>query len=196
MSNPHKDIDEQSGIETTGHVWDGIRELNNPLPRWWLIVFFATIVWAIGYVVMMPAFPSLPGTGGRHTPGLQGDSARANVATEVAELQKARQANAVLLTKASLQEIETNLGLQQFAMAMGEGAFGDNCATCHGAGGRGAKGYPMLADDVWLWDGRWTELSTRSGMASATRETKRRAIRRCRPLGAMVFSHRRRLMIL
>lgn len=153
MTDQKRDIDEVSGVETTGHTWDGIKELNNPLPRWWLYVFYASIVWAIGYMIFMPAIPALPGTGMTNTPGLRGHSDRAIVAEQVQALNTERAAAASRLVTASLSEIETDMSLQQFALAMGESAFGDNCATCHGAGGRGAKGYPMLADDIWLWDG-------------------------------------------
>lgn len=153
MTDHKRDIDDVSGVETTGHSWDGIKELNNPLPRWWLYVFYASIVWAIGYMIFMPAIPALPGTGMTNTPGLRGHSDRAQVAEQVQELHTERSAAASRLVTASLSEIETDMSLQQFALAMGESAFGDNCATCHGAGGRGAKGYPMLADDIWLWDG-------------------------------------------
>ncbi|MFN7056690.1 cytochrome-c oxidase, cbb3-type subunit III [Hyphomonas sp.] len=153
MTDHEKEIDEVSGVETTGHVWDGIRELNNPLPRWWLYIFYATVVWGVIYMIFMPAIPALPGMGMNNTPGLRGHSDRALVAEEVSRLQAARAEAGAQLVTASLEEIETNLTLQQFAMAMGESAFGDNCATCHGAGGRGARGYPMLADDIWLWDG-------------------------------------------
>lgn len=153
MSDIHKEIDEASGVETTGHTWDGIKELNNPLPRWWLFVFYGTIVWAVIYMIFMPAIPALPGTGMTNTLGLRGHSDRALVAEDMAKLRAERSAAASQLATASLDEIENNLSIQQFALAMGESAFGDNCATCHGAGGRGAKGYPMLADDIWLWDG-------------------------------------------
>ena len=127
MSETDKEVDALSGVETTGHSWDGIKELNNPLPRWWLYIWYGTIFWAI----------------------LDRDA----VAESVASLHAERSAASAQLLDASLQDIQNNLDLQQFAMAMGESAFGDNCATCHGSGGRGAKGYPMLADDVWLWDG-------------------------------------------
>jgi cytochrome c oxidase cbb3-type subunit 3 len=153
MSDTHKEIDEASGVETTGHTWDGIKELNNPLPRWWLFVFYGTIIWAVIYMIFMPAIPALPGTGMTNTLGLRGHSDRALVAEDMAKLHAERAAAASQLATASLDEIETNLSIQQFALAMGESAFGDNCATCHGSGGRGAKGYPMLADDIWLWDG-------------------------------------------
>jgi cytochrome c oxidase cbb3-type subunit 3 len=152
MTDNNKDVDAHTGVETTGHSWDGIKELNNPLPRWWLYTWYITIVIALVYMVLMPAIPALPGMG-TNTPGLRGHSDRALVSDAVAELKSAREVQSAVLLDASLEEIETDRGLQQFALAMGESAFGDNCATCHGAGGRGAKGYPMLADDVWLWDG-------------------------------------------
>jgi len=148
----HKDIDTISGTETTGHTWDGIKELNTPLPRWWLITWYITIIWAIIYMIFMPALPALPGMG-TNTPGLRNHSDRDLVAAAVEELRSERAAQSQILLNASLQEIETDRELQQFALAMGESLFGDNCATCHGAGGRGAAGYPSLADDVWLWDG-------------------------------------------
>lgn len=153
MTDHERDIDEVSGVETTGHSWDGIKELNNPLPRWWLYIFYATIIWAIGYMIVMPAIPALPGMGMNNTPGIAGHSDRASVAADLQKLRNERAEGAGRLMNASLEEIESDLSLQQFALAMGESAFGDNCATCHGAGGRGAKGYPMLADDIWLWDG-------------------------------------------
>lgn len=152
MSSDHKDIDQLSGIETTGHEWDGIKELNNPLPRWWLITWYATIIWAVIYMIFMPALPALPGMG-TNTTGLRNHSDRDLVAAAVADLKAARTEQSATLLDASLEEIETDRELQQFALAMGESLFGDNCATCHGAGGRGALGYPILADDIWLWDG-------------------------------------------
>ncbi len=152
MAEDNRDIDDQSGIETTGHSWDGIKELNNPLPRWWLFVWYGTIVWALIYMVFMPAIPALPGLGA-NTPGLRNHSDRDLVAAAVNDLKAARVDQSVSLLEASLEEIETDRELQQFALAMGESLFGDNCATCHGVGGRGAVGYPILADDIWLWDG-------------------------------------------
>ncbi len=153
MTDKHdKEVDIHTGTETTGHEWDGIKELNTPLPRWWLYIWYATIVWAVVYMVLMPAIPGLPGANGA-TAGLRNHSDRDIVAADVASLRDARSAQAATLMAASLQDITTDHELQQFALAMGESAFGDNCATCHGAGGRGALGYPSLADDVWLWGG-------------------------------------------
>ena len=152
MSDHNKDIDQPTGVETTGHEWDGIKELNNPLPRWWLYIWYATIAFSVVYMVIMPAIPALPGLG-TNTRGVGGHSDRMNVAAEIEDLKSERAGAGSMLVNATLEEIETDRTLQQFAMAAGESAFGDNCATCHGAGGRGAKGYPTLADDVWLWSG-------------------------------------------
>ncbi len=153
MTEESKTVDPITGVETTGHSWDGIEELNTPLPRWWLYIFYGTIVWSVGYMIAMPALPALPGFGGGNTPGLRGHSDRVEVARDVGALNEARASSAAQLMSASLPQIETDLALQQFALAMGESAFGDNCATCHGQGGQGAKGYPVLVDDIWLWDG-------------------------------------------
>ncbi len=152
MSESKQDIDAHSGIETTGHEWDGIKELNNPLPRWWLITWYISIAWAIGYMIFMPSIPALPGMG-TNTRGIGEHSDRVNVAQAVEDMRAARAAQGTQLLGASLEEIKTDRDLQQLALAMSESVFGDNCATCHGSGGRGAKGYPILADNIWLWDG-------------------------------------------
>lgn len=145
----HSDIDHVSGTSTTGHAWDGIKELNTPLPRWWVITFYLTIVWAIGYWIVYPAWPLL----WSHTTGIWNYSTRAEVATEVANLEKIRGDKMVALGAAPLEEIEKNPALLALARARGKTVFGDNCAPCHGSGGAGAKGYPNLNDDEWLWGG-------------------------------------------
>jgi cytochrome c oxidase cbb3-type subunit 3 len=145
----HSDIDHVSGRSTTGHEWDGIKELNTPLPRWWVITFYLTIVWAIGYWFVYPAWPLL----WSHTTGIWNYSTRAEVATELANLEKIRGDKMVALGAAPLEEIEKNPALLALARARGKTVFGDNCAPCHGSGGAGAKGYPNLNDDEWLWGG-------------------------------------------
>ena len=154
MSGPHKD--EVTGTDTTGHEWDGIRELDNPLPRWWLWVFYGSIVFAIGYWLVMPAWPGISG----YTQGLLGHSDRAEVTRALADLERQRGEGARVLKNASLQEIESNPELQAYALQVGQSVFGDNCATCHGAGGAGAKGYPNLRDDIWLWGGSLDDIHT------------------------------------
>ena len=148
MAEPN-DIDNVSGTMTTGHEWDGIKELNTPLPRWWVITFYLTIVWAVGYWVVYPAWPMLLS----HTTGLLHYSSRADVAVELANLEKVRGDKMVTLGSVSLADIEKNPALLALARARGKTVFGDNCAPCHGSGGAGAKGYPNLNDDDWLWGG-------------------------------------------
>jgi cytochrome c oxidase cbb3-type subunit 3 len=145
----HSDIDHVSGQSTTGHAWDGIKELNTPLPRWWLITFYATIVWAIGYWIVYPAWPLVQS----HTTGIWNYSTRADVATELANLEKIRGDKMVALGAAPLADIAKDPALLALARARGKTVFGDNCAPCHGTGGAGAKGYPNLNDDEWLWGG-------------------------------------------
>ncbi|MFC7290522.1 cytochrome-c oxidase, cbb3-type subunit III [Hirschia litorea] len=172
-NNKQKDIDAHSGVETTGHEWDGIKELNNPLPRWWLYVWFMTIAFSLVWWVLMPAWPAPPGAQG-NTQGVWKQSDRTQVNEAVNKLKAARVESAQALLTASLQEIENTPELQQFALAMGESAFGDNCATCHGSGGRGAIGYPILADDVWLWGGTLDDIqhTITYGIRSSHDETR------------------------
>ena len=152
MSEKH--VDDISGVSTTGHEWDGIRELNNPLPRWWLWTFYLCIIWAVGYAIAYPAIPLIKGA----TPGLLGYSSRAEV---VAELADAKAAQGALLEKIAVTpvaEIEGDQELLQFAIAGGSSAFKVNCAQCHGSGAAGSVGYPNLNDDDWLWGGTIDEI--------------------------------------
>jgi cytochrome c oxidase cbb3-type subunit III len=145
----HSEIDKHTGTATTGHEWDGIKELNTPLPRWWIITFYACIVWAVGYWIVYPAWPLVSG----YTTGVLHYSSRADVAVELANLEKIRGDKMVTLGAASLADIEKDPGLLTLARARGKAVFGDNCAPCHGSGAAGAKGYPNLNDDDWLWGG-------------------------------------------
>jgi len=143
------DIDHVSGKTTTGHEWDGIKELNTPLPRWWVLTFYACIVWAVGYWIVYPAWPLLSS----YSTGVLHYSSRADVAVELAGLEKIRGEKMVALGAASLADIEKDPALLALARARGKTVFGDNCAPCHGSGAAGAKGYPNLNDDDWLWGG-------------------------------------------
>ncbi|WFU14820.1 cytochrome-c oxidase, cbb3-type subunit III [Bradyrhizobium sp. CB3481] len=145
----HIKIDSVSGTATTGHQWDGIKELNTPLPRWWVVTFYLTIIWAIGYWIVYPAWPLLTG----NTTGILHYSSRADVAVELAKLKKMRGEKMAAMAAASLSDIEKDRALLALARARGKTAFGDNCAPCHGTGATGSKGYPNLNDDDWLWGG-------------------------------------------
>jgi cytochrome c oxidase cbb3-type subunit III len=152
-----KHVDEISGTTTTGHEWDGIRELETPMPRWWLWTLYLCIAWAVGYWVLYPAWPLLSD----NTRGVLGYSSRADVVVELEALNKQRSQSAAGLTNASLAEIRANPDLFRIAMARGKAAFGDNCAGCHGLGGGGAKGgYPNLNDDDWIWGGSLDQIHT------------------------------------
>ncbi len=144
-----KHIDEISGVETTGHEWDGIRELNNPMPRWWVWTFYATIVWALGYTILYPAWPLVNDA----TRGLLGYSSRGDLSTELERAKIAQGDVLEKISKVSLEEILADPQLTQFATAGGASAFRVNCVQCHGTGAAGGQGYPNLNDDEWLWGG-------------------------------------------
>ena len=144
-----KKYDEVTGTETTGHEWDGIEELNKPLPKWWLWTFYATIIWAIGYWLLMPAWPLVAS----YTKGWLGYSQRERVTGQVDQAKMAQAVFRERIATSELETISTDPELLRFALAGGEAAFGDNCAPCHGRGAQGFPGYPNLRDDSWLWGG-------------------------------------------
>jgi len=146
----HKEIDEVSGVETTGHSWDGIKELNNPLPRWWLWTFYATIVWTIGYIIVYPAIPLVSSA----TAGMFGWSSRGDLAAEMAAVSAARAEKVAALASSSMDEIVASEELRRLAEAGGQSAFKVYCSQCHGSGAQGAAGYPNLNDDDWIWGGK------------------------------------------
>ncbi len=141
--------DVEPGMPTTGHEWDGIGEYNTPLPRWWVWLFVATIVWSFGYWVVYPTFPLFTS----YTAGVFGFSSRGQVAADVGALQQLRAEKAGALQNVALADIEKDPALLAVARAQGKAAFGNNCAPCHGLGATGAKGYPNLNDDDWIWGG-------------------------------------------
>lgn len=146
-----RDIDQVTGAETTGHVWDDdIKELNKPLPRWWLLTFYVCILWAIGYWIAYPAWPTLAG----YTKGVLGYSQRDVVAREVAAANQAQGSLREQIAALPLTDILKSPDLARFADAAGRAAFAENCAPCHGRGAQGAPGYPNLRDDDWLWGGK------------------------------------------
>ncbi len=144
-----KEIDEFSGTETTGHEWDGIKELNTPMPRWWINTFYITVIWAIGYMILYPAWPLISD----YTHGYLGYSSRAELSAEMVVARSEQQVFLDQINAASLEEITASPELQQFATAGGRSAFLVNCTPCHGLGAQGAPGYPNLNDDDWIWGG-------------------------------------------
>jgi len=154
VAEEHKEIDRLTGTATTGHEWDGIQELNTPLPRWWLWTFYACIAWAVAYWVVYPAWPLLTSA----TQGTFGWHARSAVVADLDELKALRGPMMDKLANTPVAQIVNDPQLVEFGRAQGRVAFADNCAPCHGAGGGGAKGYPNLNDDDWLWGGKIAEI--------------------------------------
>lgn len=141
--------DEATGRETTGHEWDGIKELDTPLPKWWLYTFYSTIAFALVYVVLYPAWPWLSG----HSTGLLGYSRRAELAAELAAEKARRAPMEARIAAADIDKIRHDPELMAYVTAAGRVEFEESCSPCHGAGGAGRKGYPSLVDDDWLWGG-------------------------------------------
>ncbi|MEO0329647.1 MAG: cytochrome-c oxidase, cbb3-type subunit III [Pseudomonadota bacterium] len=144
-----REIDEASGVETTGHEWDGIRELDNPMPRWWLWTFYATIVFALGYVIYYPAIPLWE----QSTMGISGQTNRLQLKNELATAAEARRDQVTQLREKSLEDIQSDTNLNRFAVAGGASYYKVYCSQCHGSGAQGGPGYPNLNDDDWLWGG-------------------------------------------
>ncbi|KIC23399.1 MULTISPECIES: cytochrome-c oxidase, cbb3-type subunit III [unclassified Leisingera] len=134
---------------TTGHEWDGIEEFDNPMPRWWLWTFYATIIWGVLYTVAYPAWPLINGA----TAGVLGWSTRADVAAEITAVEEANAPVNAKLEAAELTAIAEDAELGPYAVSAGSAVFKTWCAQCHGSGAAGAKGYPNLLDDDWLWGG-------------------------------------------
>jgi cytochrome c oxidase cbb3-type subunit 3 len=146
----HKRIDEATGTSTVGHEWDGIEELDTPMPRWWLWTFYATIVWAAVYVMLFPAWPMIHGA----TEGMLGWSSRGQLEKELATDAKRRAPTVQAISAAEIADLPAKQELMQAAVQGGGAAFRVHCVQCHGAGGAGVKKlYPSLTDDDWLWGG-------------------------------------------
>ena len=149
-----KEIDKVTGVETTGHTWDGIKELNNPLPNWWRLTFYATILWAIGYAVAYPAWPLLT----TYTKGMLGYSSRGDLAESVKAADAAKAQFADKIANTDVAGILASEELTRFAKAAGASAFKVHCVQCHGSGAAGSAGYPNLNDDDWIWGGKIDEI--------------------------------------
>jgi cytochrome c oxidase cbb3-type subunit 3 len=149
-----KHIDDVSGVETTGHEWDGIRELNNPMPRWWVYTFYATIVWSIGYAIAYPSWPLITDA----TRGVLGYASRQEYAREAQVAADAQKVFVEKIAATPVEDIAKDPKLLEFAINGGDAAFKVNCITCHGTGAMGRPGYPNLNDDDWLWGGKVGEI--------------------------------------
>ncbi|KMW60076.1 Cytochrome c oxidase subunit CcoP [Candidatus Rhodobacter oscarellae] len=159
-------VDELTGRETMGHEFDGIEELNTPMPRWWLWTFYATIIWGIGYTIAYPAWPMISGA----TAGLLGYSTRAEVAAQIDAHEAANAGLTGALLTQDMAAFDPQTDLHRYAVARGGAVFRAQCSQCHGAGAAGATGYPNLLDNDWLWGGTLEQIaySIRHGIRNET----------------------------
>lgn len=172
----------RAAVQTTGHAWDGdLQEFNNPLPNWWLWAFYGTVVFAIIYWVLYPAWP----VGDTYTKGVMntitfedgaGDEITMHWNTRalfLKDMQEGREAlkNREYMDKVAAvgyRDILEDAEMMAFTRSVANGIFGDNCVPCHGNGGAGLIGlFPSLADDSWLWGGDISDIenSIRNGHA-------------------------------
>ena len=165
-----REIDSATGVETTGHVWDGdLKELNRPMPKWWLYTFYATIIWGSAYWIAYPAWPLLNG----YTKGVLDYSSRGAVTEQIEEARKSQSKFREELARTPIADVRKDNELFRFAKASGAAAFAINCSPCHGRGGEGSPGYPNLNDDDWIWGGtpEQIEKTIRVGIRSDHGET-------------------------
>lgn len=153
----NRERDDVTGIETTGHEWDGIKELDQPLPQWWKTIFYATIVGSVLAWIWYPSWPVWLGEW-TFTAGVSGYTARKDVANELAKVEEERKEYRDRIAGLSLDAIRTDTELLRISLAGGAAAYGDNCAPCHGSGAQGQFGFPNLNDDAWLWGGTLDEI--------------------------------------
>jgi cytochrome c oxidase cbb3-type subunit III len=147
--------DPLTGQLTTGHEWDGIKELRTPIPNWWLITFVVTWVVAIGYLILYPSFATTKS----YAPGLLGWSSTGDLRQATEQAREAQSVWRAQILSTPLDQIEGNEELRRFAVAGGQAAFNENCAACHGVGAGGQIGqFPSLLDDDWLWGGRIADI--------------------------------------
>ena len=142
-------IDEATGTSTVGHEWDGIEELNTPLPRWWLLTFYACVIWGLAYTVMYPAWPMISSA----TAGMTGWTSRGDLAKEMKAETERRAPILAAISAKPVEQIPGDEKLYATAVEGGRAAFKVHCVQCHGSGAAGSKGYPNLNDDDWIWGG-------------------------------------------
>lgn len=150
----NKEVDQFSGVETTGHEWDGIKELNSPMPRWWVYTFIVCVIWGAVYQFLYPSWPLI----NDYYKGYYGETQRDKVHAELAVVAQERDQYAKRMATMDIAAIRNDSSLFTYAREGGEAAFGDNCAPCHGTGAAGFVGYPNLNDDEWIWGGSLDEI--------------------------------------
>jgi cytochrome c oxidase cbb3-type subunit 3 len=162
--------DPVTGQLTTGHEWNGIKELYTPVPR--VVIFFlvTTILFAVVYWVLMPAWP----LGTTYTKGLLGVDQKASVERQVEEAAAERSAWAQKLDSMDFAAIRSDPAMMKIVRESGSTLFGDNCSACHGTAAQGGPGFPSLAAKAWLWGGDPETIAEtlRVGINSTSDETR------------------------
>jgi cytochrome c oxidase cbb3-type subunit 3 len=165
------------GENNTGHVWDdNLRELKNPAPTWWMIGFWASLIWWIGYGVLFPMWPTLSG----NTKGILGWSQMKEYQDGVVQVEKVRAPFEDRIAQMTVGEILADEELKLYTGKAAKVLFGDYCSACHGSGGQGNPGYPVLADDDWLYGGTVAKITEtiqngRMGVMTAHKDILSRA---------------------
>ncbi len=162
--------DEISGVETTGHEWDGIKKLNNSLPRWWIVSFYLCVIWAVIYMILMPAIPLING----YTHDILDWSSRASLERSMATAAAEQKLYMQKISGESLEQIQRDPALAGFVQAGGRSTFAVNCSQCHGQGAQGGLGYPNLNDDGWIWGGTLDDIyqTVKYGIRNANAESR------------------------
>jgi cytochrome c oxidase cbb3-type subunit 3 len=162
--------DSVTGKYTTGHEWDGIQELNTPLPKWWLTVLYATIAFSVLWWILYPAIPFVHG----YTKGLLGYNSHQTYERQAAAAADAQKVWLDKIAASSTEQINSDPELLNFAMSGGKALFNENCAACHAPGGAGRPNFPVLADDDWLWGGSLAaiEQTIRHGIRASDPDTR------------------------
>ena len=138
------------GENNTGHIWDDdLRELENPPPRWWMIAFWASVIWWVAYGILYPMWPTLSG----YTKGIMGWTQIQEYQEGVDKIEAIRAEFENRIATMSAKDVLADEGLTAYTVASAKVLFGDNCAACHGSGGQGNPGFPVIADDDWLYGG-------------------------------------------
>lgn len=139
--------------QTTGHTFDEIEELDNPLPRWWFMLFVGTVIFALGYLVLYPGLGNWKGI----LPGYEDGWTGVNQWKK--EMARADETYGPLYAKFAAMPIE-EVARDEQALKMGGRLFASNCSVCHGSDAKGAYGFPNLTDHDWLWGGETAAIKT------------------------------------
>lgn len=170
-----RERDALTGRLTTGHEWDGIKELSTPIPTWWITTFLISIMVALIYLWLMPSFATTKSL----EPGLLGWSSRGELREEQAIAAAAQAPWRQRLMAVPLEEVSKDEELRRFVQAGGRALFNENCAPCHGVGGGGQQGqFPALLDDDWLWGGKPADIiqTVRHGIRNTDEESRQSAM--------------------